>query len=111
MLQQKVLRGVFKDPDTPACWLYRAQAGDTLDDIATATGIPVNQLKDDNKANILDFSELEGRFIKLYNIQRKPYCWTAGHNGALIARRFVRCTLLTASQLLSPTVTSGQDMN
>lgn len=79
MLQQKVLRGVFIDPDNRGCYMYRAQAGDTLEDISNATGIRIEDLQESNAANIVDFRRMEGRFIKLCNIKSKLYCWITGH--------------------------------
>lgn len=59
------------DPDNKGCYLYRAQSGDTIDDIGKALGVSPADLKERNAKNIADFSRLSGRFVEICGITSK----------------------------------------
>lgn len=59
------------DPDNRGCYLYRAQSGDTIDDIGKALGVSPADLKERNAKNIADFSRLSGRFVEICGITSK----------------------------------------
>jgi hypothetical protein len=59
------------DPDNKGCYLYRAAAGDTIDQMAKDLGVSAETLRETNSKNIADFTRINGRFIQICNIGSK----------------------------------------
>lgn len=56
------------DPDNKGCYVYRAQSGDTIEQIARDLAVSVEDLKERNSKNIGDFSRMNGRFIQICSV-------------------------------------------
>lgn len=65
------------DPDNKGCYVYRAQSGDTIEQIAKDLAVSVEDLKERNSRNIGDFSRMNGRFIQICSVGSE-LLWLAG---------------------------------
>ena len=62
------------DPDNKGCYVYRAQTGDTIEQMAKDLGVSADDLKERNAKNIADFSRLNGRFIQICSVGSELRC-------------------------------------
>jgi hypothetical protein len=59
------------DPDNKGCYVYRAQLGDTIEQMAKDLGVSAEDLRDRNARNIADWSRMNGRFVQICSVGSK----------------------------------------